>query len=753
MNSLPYKSKDLSIEVRISDLLSRMTLEEKVAQLDILRGADYSSNVNKDNICAVDDDNEFDVEKIIENYKDIGTGFAFDFYSIPKVTNKLQKYFVEETRLGIPAIFIAEALHGVLGTRGTVFPVPLCLSATFDRKLIKEVGYAIGKETRSLGFHEILAPNLDVARDPRWGRVEETFGEDTYLCKEMGVAIISGEQNDGKLSGDGDLGVITEPKHYCVHGMPEQGVNCSPARVGKREVMSSYLPVFEAAIKEAGSPNVMASYNCIDGDVMMCSHEYLTEILKEQFKAKGYVRSDWGGIWKIHNRHHLVSSDEEGLILAINNGLDVQGLDIPHDVFMKTLINATLENKISIERINDAVSRVLRMKFTLGLFENPYTDEERYKDIIRCDKHKKIALETAEKSVTLIKNNDILPLKDGFKSIALIGPSSDDQKLGGYSSIPQFKINTVFDELKIALGDKVKITQCDGCTITKGSSSFHVDGQPHLERKGQKETEDMIETAVELAKKSDIVIAVMGDNNVTSGELHDRCSLKLHGKQTELLKKLKSLGKPLILVLENGKPVDLLEEEPLCDAIVVSWFGGESGAKAIVDVLVGKTNPSGKLPISFPQDSYRIPCYYSMLPGGDSGYLEGGKDAKYPFGFGLSYTTFEYSDLKVDIKDKEKHIVDVKFLLKNTGNYSGDEIVEVYVNDIDSSVATPELLLKGFERISLKPDETKEVKITLDEFAFSLVNLKYQKVVEQGKFKIMVGSSSNNIHLSKEISL
>lgn len=748
---LLYKNSNIPIEERVKDLLERMTLEEKVAQMDILRAADYSSKVNKENICAVDDDNEFDTQKLKSTYGDVSIGFACDFYTIPEVTNKLQRYFIEDTRLGIPAIFIAEALHGVLGTRGTIFPVPLSMAATFDTALINEVGKAIGNETRALGFHEILAPNLDVARDPRWGRVEETFGEDTFLCKEMGVAIIKGEQNNGDLSSD--KGVITEPKHYVVHGMPEQGVNCSPARVGKREVLSSYLPVFEAAIKEAGAPNVMASYNCIDGDVMMCSHEYLTEILKEEFKAKGYVRSDWGGIWKIHNRHHLVSTDEEGLILAINNGLDVQGLDIPHEIFMKTIIKAVNESVIPIERINDAVSRVLRMKFTLGLFDRPYTDEENYKTLIRCKKHQELALETAQKAITLIKNKDILPLKHGYKSIALIGPSSDSQKLGGYSSTPQFKINSVYDELRLALGNNVRIAQCDGCAITKGSGAFHVDGQPHLERKGEKETEDMIETAVKIARESDIIVAVMGDNNVTSGELHDRCSLKLHGRQTELLKELHALNKPLILVLENGKPVDLLEEEPLCDAIIVSWFGGESGAKAIVNTLTGKNNPSGKLPISFPQDSFRIPCYYSMLPGGDAGYLEGEKEPKYPFGFGLSYTTFDYSNFEVKIIDKDEYIVEVKIDVKNTGDLEGDEIVQVYVEDIDSSVVTPNKLLKGFSRVNLKSSETKTISIILDSFAFSLINLKYEKVVEPGNFKIMIGSSSDDIRFSKIIRL
>jgi len=734
---------DLPVEKRIADLLDKMTLKEKIAQLDMIRGVEYATKPSAIHHCAVDGDSDFDYKRLLEDFGEDGTGFVHDVYAVPKTLNKLQKFFIENTRLGIPCIFTAEALHGVSGTRGTVFPVPLNFAATFDTGLIKEVGRAIGTETRALGMQEILAPNLDLAREPRWGRTEETLGEDTYLASRMAVALISGEQKDGNV-GDTDA-VVAEPKHYCVHGIPEGGTNCSPARAGKREIHSCHLPVFEAGIKEGGAYNVMASYNSIDGDVVMCSRYYLTDVLKNQLKTKGYARSDWGGIGRIAKNHHLVSNSKDALKLAISGGLDVQGCDLPNGFFRRALFELVEEGKVEQKRIDDAVSRVLRVKFDLGLFENPYTDEDLYPSVIRCENHKRIARQVAEESIVMLKNDHVLPLSKNVKSIALIGPSSNAQKIGGYSSVPTgYSVRSVYDEMKSLLGSGVQILQCDGCAITPGEKVERiVEGQPHLYSEGEQGITDAIGEAVTVAGHSEVIIVVAGDNTVTSGEGRDRCELTLSGRQRKLITALGELHKPMILVLENGKAVDLSKEKDLCAAILVAWFGGEFGARAIVDTIFGNNNPSGRLPVSFPYKSTRIPCYYSMMPGGDEEYYEGPKPALYPFGFGLSYTTFSYTN--INIKKESAMHYSVCADITNTGNLAGDEVVQLYIDDIQSSVVTPKLLLKGFKRISLQPRESKTVCFHLDFDSLKLMDIEYTWTVESGDFRILLGASSDDI--------
>ncbi len=749
---MKYRDSSLPVEERVEDLLSRMTLEEKVAQLDMTRGVEYATKPSEVHNCSVEPDTDFDFDKIRSLFGDRGIGFIHDTYSVPAVMNRLQKYFVEETRLGIPCLFTGEALHGISGTRGTIFPVPLGLGATFEPETVRLVGEVIGRETRSLGMHEILAPNLDVAREPRWGRTEETFGEDTCLSSKMAVAIISGEQKDGALSRPD--AVASEPKHYCVHGIPEGGTNCSPARAGEREIRSSYLPVFEAGIKEGGACNVMASYNSIDGDVVMCSKKYLTDILKKEIGAEGYARSDWGGIRRIQNSHHLVKDERDALRLAIGNGLDVQGCDMENRYFEETLADLVRKGELPAERIDDAVRRVLRMKFRLGLFEHPYTDETGWESLIRCPEHREIALRAARKSITLLKNDGILPLHD-ISSVALIGPSSAHQKIGGYSAIPVgYEIASVYDELRRLAGDSVKIVQCDGCPITEGpKTEYYVEGQPHLFSKGEEEIADCMDQAVEIAANCDVIVMVGGDNTITSGEGKDRCEVTLAGRQRELVQKLAALGKPLVLVLENGKCVDLSEEDGCCNAILAAWFGGEFGAQAIAEALLGQLNPAGRLPVSFPQSSTRLPCYYSMLPGGSLEFMEGSKLPRYPFGHGLSYTTFAYRELTARLDSRDPLRVEVSVKVSNTGSRDGEEVVQIYVDDVESSVATPPLLLKDFRRVALRAGEKQTVTFTLDEKAFRLMGLDYRWVVEPGEFRILAGASSGDIRCETAIIL
>lgn len=874
MEEMRYKNPALSPAERAKDLLGRMTLEEKAAQMDMIRGVELATKIHEAHFCAVDENSDFYWDKVERSLGTKGIGFVHDVYSVPAVLNKLQKYFVEKTRLGIPCIFTGEALHGISWPGAMVFPMPISLGAAFHPELTKEVGHAIAAETRSLGIHEILAPNLDLAREPRWGRVEETFGEDTYLSAQMAYAIVTGEQGDDISAPDA---VISEPKHYCVHGIPEAGTNCSPARAGKREIETAYLPVFEAGIKKAGAYNAMASYNCIDGEAVISSEYYLRDILKERFGLKGYVRADFGAVSRLSHTHHISRNNKESIEMAVNGGLDVQGFDFPNDFWQNSLVELVQEGRIAMETIDDAVFRILKVKFELGIFEHPYTDEGRYKEVVRCRKHREISYQAAVESLVMLQNKgNLLPLSGKISSVAVIGPSSGTQRIGSYSSVPYgYTVSSLYEEICKKTGPDCIVRQADGCGVTEHDvdvipkswfengillefyNNDHFEGEPvgsshanmirfnwilakphrDLEFRGysvrmsakmkvnthdfagtdrftgklvfttgdsvrvivdgkcvidsfrehkQKlpscpfefvngtehdvvieyvcdvngndlsfcvdHHEDNMEHAVEAAKSSDVVVLVCGDNKVTSGEGMDRWDLKLYGKQQELIRRVSELGKPTILVLENGKPVDLTYETEHLDSILVAWFGGEFGAKAIADILFGDVSPSGKLPITFPENVGSLPCYYSMLPGGSPFYLEGEKKERFEFGFGLSYTSFEYSDLLLQ-KGEGPCDWRISLTVKNTGQMAADEVVQLYVEDLYSSVVTPRRLLQGFRRISLEPGGSREVAFDLNFDSFRLLNKKYEWIAEKGEFKIMIGASSRDIRLEAVINI
>nr|MCR5485788.1 glycoside hydrolase family 3 C-terminal domain-containing protein [Clostridiales bacterium] len=740
-----------SVEERLDDLMSRMTLEEKAGQLDMKFGNEYCTKIDPHHRLSVHPDSQYDYEKLKKDFGKTGLGCIHDNYSVPAVMNRLQRFFVENTRLGIPVIFTGEALHGIGGTRGTILPNPTAWAASFDTETGAKAGRVIASEARSLGIHEILAPNLDVARDPRWGRTEETFGEDTYLSSRFAASVISAEQNGDISKNDS---VISEPKHYCVHGIPEGGVNCAPARVGTREVESCYLPVFEAGIKEGGAYDAMVCYNSVDGDVVIASEYYLKDVLKDRLGLIGICRSDWSAVERVKTLHHLTEDDRETIYLTKKNGLDcLGGCECSHDYWVDTICSLVREGRIDEENINDSCRRILRLKYLLGLFDNPYTDEKRWENVVHSKEHQDVALEIAQKAITLLKNDGALPLKvDKIKKIALIGPSSDTQQIGNYSSTPVYvEIRSVCEELKKALPD-VTIAQSKGCGISDGRNiNGAAADQPHLIREKKQRIEDALDEAVTLAKDADVIIFVGGDDDETSGECHDRTELTLYGRQRELISRLAELGSPLILVLENGRPLEITEESEVCSAILETWFGGERGAEAIVDALLGKINPGGKLPYSLPKKSGNIPCYYSMLPGRSNSYLDGEPGALYPFGHGLSYTTFEYSDL--ELKRVGDTDVDVSVSVKNTGDVTGDEVVQIYVEDCESSVVTPPMLLKAFRRVTLSPGETKTLKFRLDYDAFKLMNTKYEWVVEPGKFNVFAASSSKDIRLKETIVL
>ena len=747
-----YKDVTLSAAERAEDLLSRMTLEEKVAQLDITRGVLYSYESAKPGNCTVYDGDALNMEKFAAQVGDRGIGYLHDIYGNPRYKNELQRYLVEKTRLGIPAIVTAEALHGVAHHGASILPVPLVWSQSFDPDLLYTIGDMIAKETRTVGHHEILAPNLDVAREPRWGRTEETLGEDTCLSKTLAVALIRGEQKDDISRPDS---VITEPKHYVVHGMAEGGLNCAPARVGDREIETDYLPVFEAAIREAGAYNVMACYNSIDSEVVISSHKYLTDILKKRLGLRGISRADWGAICRMITHHHTAANYADAVKAAKLAGLDMQGCDDVPETEYEQIICALVRDGILPESdIDESVRRVLTMKFELGLFEHPYADEQAYQSVLRCEEHKAIMLRAAEEGMVLLQNDGVLPLRADVRRIAVIGPSSAAQKVGGYSSNPTgYTIRSVYDEFKARYPDAV-VRQCDGCAITHRNGEDdvqYVDGQPHLTKVLDADIADMLDTAAEIASQCDVAVLVCGDNNVTSGEGMDRSSLTLAGKQRELIRKVAATGVPVVLVLENGKAVDLSVEKDVCGAILVAGFGGEFGAKAIVRTIAGDVNPAGRLSVSFPRADGMVPCYYSRRTGGWPEYYEGSSTPLFAFGHGLSYTRFTYNDLSVTQTENTTFAVSCR--VENAGDRAGDEVVQLYVHDVVASVAMPKKLLKHFKRITLQPGESQTVSFTVTADDLKLYNVAKEWVVEPGDFELLIGASSDDIRLEATVAV
>ena len=748
-----YKDPTLSAQERAADLLSRMTLREKIAQSDITRGVVYAAESSKiPGNCTVEDGDTLDMEKFAALVGDRGIGYIHDIYSSPCYKNQFQRYLVEKTRLGIPCIFTAEALHGVTHHGASILPVPLVLSQSFDPELAWAFGDVVGSETRALGHHEILAPNLDVAREPRWGRTEETLGEDTCLAKTMAVALIRGEQKGDVSRPDA---VIAEPKHYCVHGIAEGGLNCAPARVGVREVETEYLPVFEAAIREGGAYNVMACYNSIDSEVVLSSRKYLTEILKERIGLPGISRADWGAIERQITHHHTAANYKDAVRAAKQAGLDMQGCDdVPEAEYEQIIYDLIQEGELSEESLNESVLRILRMKFELGLFENPYVDDETYRSVLRCDKSRAVSLRVAQEGIVLLKNDGVLPLAKEIPSIAVIGPSSVAQKIGGYSSQPRgYTIRSVYDEVREKF-PSAAVRQCDGCAITHRNGEDdvqYVDGQPHLTKVLDADIDDMLDTAAAIAADCAVAVLVCGDNNVTSGEGMDRCSVTLAGKQRDLITKVAATGTPVVLVLENGKAVDLSVEKDVCGAILVAGFGGEFGAKAIADVLAGDVNPAGRLSVSFPRKDGMVPCYYTRRSGGWPDYYEGASSPLFAFGFGLSYTQFTYSDLRIEKKDD--YTYDVTFSVENTGARDGDEVAQLYLCDKVASVAMPLRQLRHFRRVHLKAGEKIGLRFTLTWDDFKLFNVQNEWVVENGEFEILVGAASSDIRLSQTIDI
>jgi beta-glucosidase len=726
-----------------------MTLEEKVAQIQCLAYLDRALR---------DEEGKFSEAKARELLKNgVGQILAiagFTYQGVKPVesarfANAVQKFLREQTRLGIPTMMVGEGLHGYMAPDATSFPQAIALASTWDLDLVHDVFSVTAAEARARGVHHFNTPLLDVARDPRWGRTEETYGEDPYLVARMGVTAIKAFQGPGPTIDKQH--VIAAVKHFAGYGQPEGGRNIAPANISERTFREFILYSFRAGIMEGGAQAVMPSYNEVDGIPSHANRWLLQKVLREEWGFPGYVISDAAAVERLISDHHLAAGPAEAAKKALEAGVDIE-ISARGGCY-GTLAQQVREGRIAEVTLDRAVARVLRAKFLLGLFEDPCVDPDYADKICRLQEHRDLALKAAHEAIVLLKNqNNLLPLdRTKLKSIAVIGPNAATVRLGGYSSTPAYTVS-ILDGIKKKLGTSVKVDYALGCAITEGNQTWF-DGKiipPDPKLDAQR-----IAKAVALAKTADVVVVAVGDNDQTAREagdnhLGDRDSLDLVGRQDDLVEAIVETGKPTIVVLIAGRPASIRYIAENVPAILGSWSLGQETGNAVADVLFGDYNPGGKLPITFPQNVGQLPAYYNHKPSAEGEYLLTVNGPLFPFGWGLSYTTFKYENLrvspeKIGLQGQTTVRVDVT----NTGKVGGDEVVQMYIRDQVSSVTRPVKELKGFRRIRLAPGEAKTVEFTLGPDALSFYNEEMRRVVEPGLFDVMVGG--NSVDLTKTI--
>jgi beta-glucosidase len=744
----PYREPSLPTEQRIDDLLSRMTLEEKVAQLE---GAWENRQFHKDpQTLFVDEKGNFLPERAAAILKD-GLGemsrpseptAGRSPRQMAEFTNAMQKWFRENTRLGIPVLFHEECLHGHVAPGGTSYPQAIALASTWDPGLMQDVFSATAAEVRARGAERCLAPVLDLARDPRWGRTEETYGEDPYLVSRLGVAAIEGLQ--GKGPNLDKAHVFATAKHFAVHGQPEGGTNVAPGNYSERVVREYFLKPFYYAVTEAGVQSVMASYNEVDGIPSHSNRHLLTDILRHEWGFNGVVVSDYFGITELMTIHHVVDNKEAAARMALDAGVD---LELPFIAGYGTLVEQVKQGTVAESMVDRSVRRVLRQKFQAGLFDDPMVDPGYAEKITNSPEHQQLALRAAHEAITLLKNeNQLLPLdRSKYKHIAVIGPNAAEVHLGGYSNDPGRGVS-ILQGIKDKVGKSSKITYSEGCKITETPPDWNADkvvvGDPVLNA-------TRTEEAAAVAKKADLIILALGDNEQTSREAWapehagDRDSLELLGNQDDLVRAMLATGKPVVVVLLHGRPNAINYIAAHVPAIVDGWYLGQEGGTAVADVLFGDYNPAGRLPITVPRSVGQLPDYYYQKPSAKREYLLSTTLPLFPFGWGLSYSTFQYSNLHM----KAEHIgpfgaTRAMVEVKNTSAVSGQEVVQLYIRDEISSVTRPVKELRGFQRVSLAPGESKTVEFLLGPEELSFLNRDMQRLVEPGVFDIMVGGNS-----------
>ena len=767
-----YKQATQPIEARVADLISRMTVEEKVGQLICPLGWEMYTKTGKNSV----EPSALFKQKMNEvpigsfwavlradpwTQKTLETGLNPELSA--KAINALQRYAVEQTRLGIPILFAEECPHGHMAIGTTVFPTSLTAASTWNPDLLYDMGAAIGLEAASQGSNIGYGPVLDVAREPRWSRMEETFGEDPWLTSVLGTAVVRGMQGDNSAD---KQHVICTLKHLAAYGVPEGGHNGGPVYAGERLLRSQLLLPFEKAVK-AGAGTVMTSYNSIDGIPCTSNRHLLTDMLRGEWGFNGFVYSDLLSVDGIAGMG-AAANNKEAAVLALKAGLD---MDLGGGAFGKNLKKALDEGLITMADLDRAVANVLAMKFRLGLFDTPYVQPKRAREVCRSAEHKQLAQNVAEEGTVLLKNDGILPLSRTMKRIAVIGPNADMpyNQLGDYTA-PQAReeISTVLDGIRDVAGNNVEVVYERGCAIRDTTSAD-------------------IPAAVRAAEGADAVVLVVGGSSARDfetkyiatgaatvdesktlsdmecGEGFDRATLSLLGKQEQLIEAVAKTGKPLVIVYIEGRPLLMNRAAEVANALLTAWYPGEQGGKAIASILFGDVNPSGRLPVSIPRSVGQLPVYYSQNINRD--YMDEKGTPLYPFGYGLSYTQFAYSDLTITPNAEPSIMplmepltvslsegsgaVRVSLTVKNTGNRSGHEVVQLYLSDRAATVSQPPLQLRAFKKVCLDAGESQRIEFTLGFDELSLINQEMKRVVEPGEFKVLVGASSSDIRLKE----
>ncbi|MBJ2173204.1 glycoside hydrolase family 3 C-terminal domain-containing protein [Aureibaculum sp. A20] len=747
-----YEDQNQSIEKRIENLLSLMTVEEKTNQLVTLYGygrvaedeiptASWKNELWKDGLANIDEASNGVSEK---------AQFTFPYSKHVWALNKIQTFFIEETRLGIPVEFTNEGIRGLNHVKATSFPAQIGMGSTFNPELMYKTGQVIGKEAYALGYNNIYSPVLDVARDQRWGRIVESFGEDPFLVSEYGVQISKGIQEQG---------VVNSLKHFAVYSAPKGGrdghVRLDP-HITWRDMHLMYLYPFKRVIQETNIMGVMSSYNDYDGEPIIGSHYFQTELLRDTYGFNGYVVSDSDALINLYNKHHVADSYKQAIQQALTAGLNVRTTFNHPENFIKPLRELVKEGGISIKLLDSRVKDVLRVKFNEGLFNNPYRDEKNADRVVKNEAHKKIALQASRESIILLKNkNSILPLdKNKLKNILVCGPTAKS-KSSSISRYGALKTDVIagFEGIKNYLKDDVKITYAKGIDLKdKNWPDSEVFNVPL-----DTDEEAQIDEALSMAKSADAIVLFVGEDEKMVGENLSRTNLDLPGHQKQLLSALSETGKPLIVVLINGHPLSINYADRQTDAILEAWFPGEFGGQAIAEVIFGDYNPGGKLPVTVLRSVGQIPYNFPYKPHSQRGQAKDGPNGTgdsrvvtelYPFGFGLSYTSFEYSNLNVNSNiTTVSGDVTISFDVENTGVKAGDVVPQLYVNDETSSLTVYEWQLRGFNRIHLKPKEQKTVTFILQPKDLELINKNRIFVVEPGKFNIAIGNSSKDFQL------
>ena len=748
---LPYKDPKLSVDARVADLLARMTLEEKVAQLMSLwmEKPNDNSRVPKAQLPL---GGEFSPE-LAKQKMPIGIGqFARQReYRGPRrsaeYANQVQRWLIENTRLGIPAIFHDEILHGNMGEGSTVFPVPLAMAASWDTELVDRVFKAGARHSRLRGSHHMLGPNMDLARDPRWGRTEETYGEDPFLVAEMIVTVVKALQGSpaSPRSPIGPMNVIATGKHFAGHGQPESGTNIGPVNISERTLRETHFYPFEAAVRRANLMSIMPAYHEIDGVPAHANRWLLQDLLRDEWGFDGVIVSDYYANTELIKRHSVALNEADAAKQALEAGVDVE---LPDPAVNKTLVDQVRSGRLPQTLIDAAVTRVLRHKFQLGLFENPFVDPTRAEQMTDTGEDRQLAAEAARKSIVLLKNeNNLLPLdRSKLKRLAVIGPNAAKAHLGGYTDPTPPRTVSVLDGIRTKLGAGVQVNYAEGVKITKEGGNWFGDTATLNDEASDRQ---LIAEAKRVAAASDAVILVIGGNEDTNKEgwaenhLGDRDSVELVGRQNDLVQAVLETGKPAVVFLINSGPIAINYIAQNVPAILEGFYLGEETGTAAADVIFGDYNPGGKLPVSFPRTVGQLPIYYNRKPSSRRGYLFSTTEPLFPFGFGLSYTTFKYSDLRIEkprIRPDESVEVSVK--IANSGPRSGEEVVQLYVRDEVSSVTRPLKELKGFQRVSLAAGESKRVTFLITPEKLQFYDRQMKRVVEPGKFSIMVGGDS-----------